>query len=134
MNANFRRVREVVLLYFVHLLVVQKFDVAAVGDVGVGEYGLVDVGTVRVAERNAGKSVNLRIHERIVVVSVAGPVVVRSKEPEVVAEGDILVNLELQLAPEVVLVILVRTHAEGAFLVLVAAGEVVIEVLRTSGN
>ena len=134
MNAKFSRIREVVLLYFVHLLVVQKFDVAAVGDVGVGEYGLVDIGTVRVAERNAGKSVNLRIHERIVVVSIAGPIVVGSEEPEVVADGYVLVNLELQLAPEVVLVILVRTHAESALLVLIAAGEVVVEVLRTSGN
>ena len=105
---------------------------AAVGDIGIGEYGLVHIGLVGVAERNAGKSVNLGVHERVVVVSVARPVVVRGVEAEVVAERDVFVYLELKLAAEVVLVVLVRTHTECSFLVLVAAGEVVFEKLGTA--
>ena len=75
---------------------------------------------------------NLRIHKRVVVVSVARPVVVRGIEAEVVAERDIFIYLELKLAAEVVLVVLVRTHTECSLLVLVAAGEVIFEELRTA--
>ena len=129
MDTEFSCVGEVVFLLVVHLLVVKQLDMAAVGDIGIGEYGLVHIGPVRVAKRNAGKSVNLRIHERVIIVSVARPVIVRGVEAEVVAERDVFVYLELKLAAEVVLVVLVRTHTECSFLVFVAAGEVVFEEL-----
>ncbi len=88
--------------------------------VAVSQNGLVNIGPVGVFQWHTGKTVHLGIHKCIILVRVSRIIIVRSIKTQIIAYGNVSVDLEVKPAPEIILVVVVGTDLESPLLMFIS--------------